>query len=133
MEVMTTIKMKIKDCILIEPFTCKEDDNIVDVAKKLREITLRHIFVVDENEFPKGIISIIDINNRIVAESKDPSKTLAKDIMSTPIDVANIEDDVEELSKKLIEKNHVLAPVVENEKIIGIITIHQVLKNLNKE
>ncbi len=123
---------QVRDCKIIEPFKCNEDDSVVDVAKRLREITLRHIFVVDSSEAPTGVISVIDINNRVVAESKNPQELKAKDIMSTPIDVADIKDSVEELSKKMIEKKHVMAPVVKDGKMMGIVTINQILKTLNK-
>lgn len=123
-------KMQIKDCILIEAFKCNENESVVEVAKKLREITLRHIFVVDDNDYPKGIISVIDINNRVVAEAKNPSELKAKDIMSQPVDIADSEEDVEEFYKKIAEKNHVMAPVVKDNRMIGIITLHQLLKNI---
>lgn len=122
--------MKVKDCVLIEAFKCKENESVVDVAKKLRAITLRHIFVVNDNDYPVGIISVIDINNRVVAEAKDAKKLKAKDIMSKPIDVADINDELEEFYKNLVSKHHVMSPVVKDKKMIGILTVHQILKNL---
>ena len=55
-------KMQIKECILIEPYTCEEGDTVIEVSRKLRQTTLRHIFVVDKEMRPVGIISVIDIN-----------------------------------------------------------------------
>jgi len=126
------LKMKIKDCVLIEAFKCNENDKIVEVSKKLREINLRHIFVVANNKTPVGIISVIDINNRVVAEGKDSNSVLAKDIMTKPIEVHDIEDSVEEVYKNMISKNHVMDPVTKDSKMIGIITIHQLIKHLDK-
>lgn len=123
--------MKVKDCVLIESFKCHENDNVVDVARKLREITLRHIFVVDDNDYPVGIISVMDINNRVVAENKNANNLKASDIMSKPIDVADCNDEVSEVYEKMVGKNHVMAPVVESQKMVGIITIHQIMKQLN--
>ena len=77
----------ISKCTLIEPFYCKEDDSVVEVAKKLRGTTIRQIFVVDEKTYPVGLISTTDINNRVVAEGKDPKKMKAKEIMSKTIDI----------------------------------------------
>jgi CBS domain-containing protein len=124
--------MKVKDCVMIEPFTCHENDSIVEVAKKLRHTTIRHIFVVNNSHTPIGVISVMDINNRVVAENKDASKTKAKDIMTKSILIANSEDEVEHLAKKMLEKNHVMDPVVKDNKMIGIITIHQLLKNSSR-
>jgi len=125
--------MKIKDCILIEAFKCKEDESIIEVAKKLRKITLRHIFVVDNKEFPTGIISVVDMNNRVIAEGKNPKDLKAKDIMSRPIEVYDINETVEEAYKKMAEKKRVMGAVVKDSKMIGIVTIHQLLKGMEKK
>jgi len=121
--------MKIKECILIEPFICNKDESIVDVAKKLRSTTLRHIFVVDDNTYPIGIISVMDINNRVVAEAKDNTKVKAEDIMTKTIMVVDSEDDVDVTAKMMIEQNKVMNPVVKDKKMVGIIAIYQLLKN----
>ena len=124
--------MKIRQCTLIEPFTCKQTDSVVAIAKKLREISLHHIFVIDEAGYPQGIISMTDVNNRVVAEGKDANKMQAKDIMTAPIDVADIDDDIEQWHATMTEKNHVMEAVVENGKMKGIVTIHQIIKNREK-
>lgn len=121
--------MKIKDCILIEAFKCDKEETIVETAKKLRGMTLRHIFVVD-NDYPIGIISVMDMNNRVVAEGKNPNELKAKDIMSSPIEVQDVEDDVEDVYKKMIDKKRVMCAVVKKNKMIGIVTLHQILKKL---
>ncbi len=125
--------MKIKDCVLIEPFTCKENEGIIEVAKKLRKISLRHIFVVDNEDYPTGIISVMDINNRIVAEGKNPKDLKAKDIMSKPIEAYNFNESVEDAYKKMIDKQRVMGAVIRDKKMNGIVTIHQLLKKLENK
>ena len=125
--------MKIQECVLIEAFKCNEDETVVEVAKKLRETTIRHIFIVNKEDYPVGIISIVDINNRVVAEGKDANTLKAKDIMSTPVDVIDVDDNVEDIYKAMLEKNRVMNPVVKDKKMIGIVTIHQLLKNVKVE
>ena len=120
--------MQVKDCVLIEPYTCKEDETVVDVAKKLRGTTLRHIFVVNNNLYPTGIISVIDINNRVVAEGKDAKDLKAKDIMSKPVDIVNFADDAEIVAKQMLEKHRVMNAVVKDNKMVGIITLNQLLR-----
>jgi len=124
--------MKLNQCTLIEPFKCSEDDSVVEVAKKLRPINLRHIFVVNKEDYPIGIISVIDISNRVVAEAKDASKLTAKDIMSKPIDVCDINDEVEKVYQTMVEKQRVLNPVVKDKKMIGIITLPHLLRHQNE-
>ena len=99
--------MNLKNCTLIEPFFCNEGDTVIEVAKKLRTSTLRQLFVVENNQ-PVGVISTTDINNRVVAEGKDPHNLQAKDIMSKPIELFQITDNVIEVYKKMKEKKRLI-------------------------
>mgnify|MGYP001583612881 FL=1 len=121
--------MKLKECAIIEAFKCSEEEPIIEVAKKLRKITLRHIFVVNKKDYPVGIISVMDINNRVVAEGKDIKKLKAKDIMSVP-DVFDVEDDVKDVFKIMTEKQRALNPVVKNKKMIGIISVLELVNKV---
>ena len=121
--------MQIKECVLIEPYVCKETDTVVDVDKKLKQTTLRHIFVVNDAFQPTGIISVIDINNRVVAVGANPSALKAKDIMSKPVDVINLNDDVLAVCRAMMEKNRVMCPVARDGKMVGIITINELLRH----
>jgi predicted transcriptional regulator len=122
--------MQVKDCVLIEAFKCNENENVVEVAKKLSEVTLRHIFVADDNEYPVGIISVLDINNRVVAENKNLAETTAKDVMSAPIRVAKMEEDAKTLADEMIKNSWVMTPVVNEEnKMVGIVTLNQLMQN----
>ncbi|HII16436.1 TPA: CBS domain-containing protein [Candidatus Woesearchaeota archaeon] len=122
--------MKVKDCVLIEPFTCNEDATVVEVAKKLRETTLRHIYVVNKHYYPVGIISVIDINHRVVAAEKNPKLLKARDIMSKPIDIDELDTELEEVYTRMATKQRVMNAVAKDGKMIGILTIHQVMKNI---
>lgn len=122
--------MQIKECVLIEPYVCNEDETILEVAKKLRKTTLRHIFVVGNGACPKGIISVLDINNRVVAEGKDSKITKAKDIMSTPIECIDFHADVESTAKQMIAKSRSMNAVVRDGKMVGIITITELLRKV---
>ena len=121
--------MKLKECAIIEAFKCSEEEPIIEVAKKLTKITLRHIFVVNKKDYPVGIISVMDINNRVVAEGKDIKKLKAKDIMSVP-DVFDVEDDVKDVFKIMTEKQRALNPVVKNKKMIGIISVLELVNKV---
>ncbi len=122
--------MKVNQCTLIEPFICKEDETVIEVAKKLRSTKLRHIFVVKDS-FPVGIISVMDVNNRLVAEGRDASKTKASEIMSkvNPVDA---QSELLEVREEMLAKNHVLVPVIKNGRFIGILTLHQAMSGKNE-
>ena len=120
---------KIKDCELLPVITVKLTDNAVSVAKKLHDFQERRIFVVDEKKAPVGIISIVDINDRVVARGKDPKKVKAKDIMTYPIMlVADINDSAEELLKKMIRNDNYYIPVTVKGVLKGLITYASIVQ-----
>ena len=73
--------MKVKNCTLLKALNCDIDEDIVNVAKILKQNKQRRIIVIDNNQVPLGIISTTDMNNKVVAENKDLQKLKAKDIM----------------------------------------------------
>jgi len=58
----------IKHVRLIPVVTVELDDTAIAVAKKLHCFQERRIFVVDKKKFPIGVISVVDINDRVVAK-----------------------------------------------------------------
>ncbi|MBP7708332.1 CBS domain-containing protein [Candidatus Pacearchaeota archaeon] len=123
----------IKQCELLPVITVKLEETAVDVAKKLHDFQERRIFVLNEKKSPAGIISIVDINDRVVARGKDPKKTKAKEIMTYPINlVADVNDSAEEILKKMIQKDNYYVPVTEKGILKGLITYANIMKALKK-
>lgn len=106
---------------------CKRKDTVLEVSKILRDTLSKHLYVVDDNFKPIGVISTIDINNRVIAEDKNPSEVLADEIKINDLEVVDIEVEYEEAFQKLIKIGTNSLPVVKDEKIIGLITIYKIL------
>jgi signal-transduction protein with cAMP-binding, CBS, and nucleotidyltransferase domain len=124
----------IKDVRLIPVIAVELDDTAVSVAKKLHCFQERRIFVVDKKKFPIGVISIVDINDRVVAKGKNPKTTKAKDIMSYPIKlVLDINTPLEEAKKRMIHNNNYYIPVVEKGKLKGLLNYSVILDTMRKE
>lgn len=125
--------MIVKHCTLIKPLSCRADENVLQVAKRLRSNKQRRIIVVDKDGSPTGIVSTTDMNNRVVAENKSPQKTTAKDIMSTPIYlVCDINDDLNEVFKKMVEHKSFFCPVTKNKKLYGVLTYGELTKKVQE-
>ena len=80
-------------------------DSLKRATKQLQSLErslnrlIKQIDRINDDDYPVGIISMTDINNRIVAEGKNPADLKAKDIMSAPVDVADYENDIGYFSK----------------------------------
>jgi len=75
-----------------------------------------------EDEKPVGIITESDILKKVVAKNLLPSNIFVRDIMSTPIIVTDPYISVEDAMKTMVKCNIRRLPVIENGKLIGIIT-----------
>ncbi len=107
---------------------CKEDDTLLEVSRILRDTQSRHLIVVNKNLSPMGIISTVDINNRIVAEEKDPKKIKAKEMMTKPIASVDINTSYQEAYEKMIAKGTYSLPVTEKGKLIGMLDFNLLFK-----
>jgi CBS domain-containing protein len=123
----------IKQVRLLPVVTVNLNDTAVFVAKKLHEFQERRIFVVDKNKSPVGIVSVLDINDRVVAKGKNPKITKAKDIMSYPIKlILDIGTSLEEAKKRMIHNNNYYIPVIEKGKLKGLLN-YSILSDALKE
>lgn len=121
----------IKELKLLPFVSVGLEDSSVDVAKKLKNFQERRVFVLDEKQFPVGIISLIDINDRLVAENKNLKKTKARDIMSCPIrTILDINTSFEDARNIMIGNNNYYIPIVEKGKLKGLLNYSTLLKGL---
>ncbi|MBI4210956.1 MAG: CBS domain-containing protein [Candidatus Diapherotrites archaeon] len=123
--------MKVSDCTLLKPLQCGSDEPAVKVAKILRDNKQRRIIVVDRKGSPVGIISTTDMNNRVVAENKQPSSLKAKDVMTSPIYLAcGIKENLDEIFKKMIKHESYFCPVTKDGKLYGVLTYGELMNKV---
>jgi CBS domain-containing protein len=84
--------------------------------------------VVLEEEKLVGIFTERDLLNRVVSVAKDPRTLKVSEVMTTNVCVCAAEDSYEEClaQMKLIGCRHM--PVVEGDKLIGILSMRDLLK-----
>lgn len=125
--------MIVKNCTLIKALTCEENTTITEVAKILRKNKQRRIIIVDNNEYPIGIISTTDMNNKVVAENKLPGELKAKQIMESPIYlICDIQHNLNDLYQKMVEHESYFVPVTKDGKVFGILTYGELFKRIKE-
>lgn len=126
--------MLVKNCTLLKPLSCDNETNIVEVAKMLRDNKQRRIIVVNENDEPIGIISTTDINNKVVAENKEASSLKAEDVMTHPIYLTcDIDDNLNDIFKKMVEHQSFFCPVTKDKKLYGILTYGELMNRVHEK
>lgn len=80
-----------------------------------------------------GMLTDRDIILRCVAADVDPRTTSVKQIMSNNIAYVSPKDDISAASNLMAQRQVRRLPVVENEKVVGIISLGDIAKNLQSK
>lgn len=123
--------MRVKECMCNNVVCATPNSTICEVAKLMNENHIGSVPVCDENKKLVGIVTDRDIILRSIACDKDIKQTKVSDIMTTDVIRTSQDTDVNWLAS-IMSKNQVRRiPVVENEKLVGIVSIGDLARNQN--
>lgn len=123
---------KIRDIMTDDVECCSLLDNMYEVAVKMKELNVGAIPILD-NQNLVGMITDRDIVIRGTAE-KNPGSTKVEKIMSNELVTVTADMTTKEAAK-LMAKNQIRRlPVVEGEKLIGIVSLGDIaIRELSDE
>ncbi|MGZ3697969.1 MAG: CBS domain-containing protein [Bdellovibrionota bacterium] len=109
------------------------DATIQDVAGQMKKLDCGSI-PVGENDRLIGMITDRDIALRAVAEGRDPSKTLARDVMSHSV-VYSYEDEECSEAAHIMEAKQIRRLIVLNrdKRMVGIVTVGDLSRKAGSE
>ena len=125
MEVM--VMGKISDLMTTEVECCTLLDNMYEVAVQMSELNVGAIPIVDGDTLV-GMITDRDIVVRGVAE-KNPGSTKVEKLMSDNLVTITADTSTREAVKLMAEHQIRRIPVVEGEKLIGIVSLGDLAVN----
>lgn len=115
-----SVKDWMKDLVVyVDP-----DESVYTALEKMRHRYISSLIVNKSDTNPEyGIITSIDIVDKIVAQQRDPSKTKVREIMNSPIITVETKMLLPECAAKMKEARiHHLPVVNENGVIVGMIS-----------
>ena len=122
---MSLKEYTIKDLIINDEYGIIDSNaTIQDAAKKMKELGVPDLVVIKgEQQKVVGVIADFDIVQNVVAEGSD-AKT--EKVISTmyKISPVTLDTPVNEAFTRMRNLNVNVVPVVENEKLVGVATIH---------
>lgn len=121
--------MKVKDCMCNEVICATPTSTVQDCANMMNSKHVGCIPVCDDTQNIVGLVTDRDIILRCVACEKDPKNTPVTDIMTTNPCCCTPDTEITEV-ENLMSKNQVKRiPVVENNRIVGILTLGDLAAN----
>ena len=101
-----------------ENFYFQPDTPISEIALALKERSIGAVPIVDNANKLVGIVSERDIVTKLVVEAKDADLTTAKEIMTSEIIAAKLDDSIDSIIAIMKNKNIRHMPVVNEENIL---------------
>lgn len=103
------------------------DATVLDAAKLMNERRIGAL-VVTRGEKVIGIFTERDILNRVVAAQRSATETIVKDVMTAPIACCRRNTTEAECRAVMRSKRIRHIPVVEDDRLVGIISIGDIIE-----
>ncbi|WP_028575127.1 CBS domain-containing protein [Desulfonatronovibrio hydrogenovorans] len=123
--------LKVKDIMTTDIFTLKETDNLALARSVMNMARIRHIPIVNEEMHFIGLLTHRDILAATVSKLADVDSSTQEEldlgipvleIMNTSVRTISGNDSLRDAAALLLEHKFGCLPVVEGEKLVGIIT-----------
>ncbi|HTG64794.1 MAG TPA: CBS domain-containing protein [Flavobacterium sp.] len=103
--------------------------SVYDAIKVMGEKNVGAILIIEDNQL-KGILSERDYARKIVLKDKTSKDTLVSEIMVSNVITVKPDDDLDACMELMISRRIRHLPVVEDDKVIGLISIGDVVKSI---
>jgi CBS domain-containing protein len=121
------LSLKVEDLMIRDVITVDANITIREAAQIMNKFEIGCLLAIDEGK-AVGIITERDLLKRIVAESRNATKTKVKDVMSSPLIVVEPDMELEDAAKLMFEMKIKKLPVVEGKRLIGLITLTDIAR-----
>ena len=112
---------QIRDIMEKDVITIDNDKTAQDAAKIIAENDISFLVVMNDG-IPQGVLSESDFVRRIAVEDKKSSEVLVSEIMSYKFRSVGPTTTIEDAIQKMLNKNIRRLLVLDNEKLVGVVT-----------
>lgn len=112
---------QVRDIMQKNVIIIQEDKSVQDAAKLITEKDISFLVIV-QNDKPIGVVTERDFVRKIAAEDKNASQVPLSKIMSYKFRSVEPSTDIEDAVQKMLNFNIRRLLVLEDEKLVGVIT-----------
>jgi len=115
-----------------ELWSVKSDDLVHNAIRLMAEKGIGALLVIDNGKL-SGILSERDYARKIFLENRSSSTARVSEIMTKDVMTITLDNSVNECMSMMTENDFRHLPVVENEKVLGMVSIGDLVKAVIKE
>ena len=103
------------------------DTTVFEALSIMAEKNIGSVIVLKDNEYA-GIMTERDYSRKVILKGKDSTHTKVSEIMSSGLPEVRPSDTIEHCMQLMTSQNIRYMPVMENNKVLGIISMSDVVK-----
>jgi len=115
-----------------EVYTVSPDETVLEAIRKLADLGIGSLVVV-ENGKPVGLFSERDYTCKVALEGKHSKETPVREVMSERLVVVRPDTTTNECMALMTENRIRHLPVVEEGKLVGLVSIGDIVKDIISE
>lgn len=123
--VKTCLEQKPQPTVLV---SVSPDDRVVTALQLMRDNRVRAVLVVEGDKL-KGIVTQGDCAIKVLLPGLDAKQVAVKDIMTAEPVTVKLADPIEACTGLMASRNFRHLPVVEAGKVVGVVSIGDVVKD----
>ena len=110
-------------------FTTTPDGTVYDALQQMADKNIGSLLVLEEQRIV-GLISERDYSRKTILKGRFSKETAVREIMTTDVITVGPEQDLEACMELFTDKHVRHLPVIENDEVIGIVSIGDVVKGV---
>jgi CBS domain-containing protein len=111
----------------------REEETMREAAERLAQDDVGALPITDENQTIKGMLTDRDIVVQVIARGRDVNSTRARELEQGEIVTIGPDDSIEHASELMAQHQVRRLPVVEEGKVVGMISQADVAKTVRPE
>lgn len=123
-------KKHVADLMISNVFMVEEETSVLEAVHLMAQNNIGAVIVMSPIQDPVGIFTERDLLKRVIAHDLDPAKTPVSKVMTPKFVCIQKTDDVDDLPGIMVEGNFRHIPVVDGRKLVGILSMRDVLRSL---
>ena len=122
--------MKTKD-VMVKEVVKVGSSTLVENAVKTMNKNEIGCLIVEDNGQARGIVTQRDLLEKVLERSRDPRKLAVSEIMTKKLVVGTPDMEIHEAARLMFEKKIKKLPIVENGKLIGLVTLTNIARTVS--
>lgn len=121
---------RVRDLMIEHVHTVEESTPVTQAVHEMAANNVGALIVLSPIREPVGIFTERDLLKRVVGSDLDPKTTPIRKVMTPKFVCVQMDDDLADLPRIMVQGNFRHLPVVEGRRLVGILSIRDVVRYL---